>query len=214
MKVEPIQRISLSQLIENPRSPNKASENTLTKLQKHIENTGFCPALVVTPMAGKPGFYEIVDGHQRLKVTKRLGMQDVECQVVMGTTIEINMLLATLNRLHGEDNPRLRAELIKDLTEHIPLPSLAELLPESKDELRDLLSLLEQEEFEKEAVLQELINKEEQSLPTILNFMVSKENANCIQQAIELSKELVSADSGENLASICKFYLSFLRKRG
>jgi hypothetical protein len=51
------------------------------------------------------------------------------------------MLLATLNRLRGDDDPRLRGQLLRDLAERLGEKQLLAGLPESRPQLEGLLRL-------------------------------------------------------------------------
>ena len=52
-----------------------------------------------------------------------------------------SLLLATLNRLHGEDDPRRRGALLDRLRQSMDVTELRELVPESKQKLAALLAL-------------------------------------------------------------------------
>jgi hypothetical protein len=51
------------------------------------------------------------------------------------------MLLLTLNRLHGEDDPRLRGLLLEHLHHDMSLDDLVDLLPDDREEIRALIRI-------------------------------------------------------------------------
>ena len=90
------------------------------------------------------GFIEDLDGHHRLVVLKELGYQKVRVDNWGDLSdSQAQLLVATLNRLEGQDDPDKRAELLAELQQDLELSTveLAELLPETPEELEKLLSL-------------------------------------------------------------------------
>lgn len=111
----------------------------LRALREHIERTGRYPPLVVRPVAA--GRYQIIDGHHRARVLRELDHADAECDVWEVDDRETDLLLLTLNRLRGEDDPLARAQLVKRLSSTRSLSELARHLPESIGRLKRLLAL-------------------------------------------------------------------------
>jgi hypothetical protein len=121
------------------------SEETLAKLQGHIRRTGRYEAIVVRPIGvaadGAPR-YQILNGHHRVKVLQSLGRETARCDVWDVDDREGLILMATLNRLAGEDEPAKRDAVITELLGSIEAERLADLLPESAAELADLARTL------------------------------------------------------------------------
>jgi ParB-like chromosome segregation protein Spo0J len=138
--------IPVTAIEPNPKNPNSMPPTEMQKLQRHIERTGFYPPLIVRPVGGtgKDARYMMVDGwHRYLVLRDGLQLQKVTCVVADVSEAEANMMLATLNRLHGEDDPRKRAELVSDLLQEFgSVVALADLLPESANEINDMLKNL------------------------------------------------------------------------
>ena len=86
------------------------------------------------------GSYQLLDGHQRLKALRN-GHHDALCYVWECDDATALRLLATLNRLQGEDSPALRAQLLRELTTVLPVEELALLLPEDAEQIEDMLAL-------------------------------------------------------------------------
>jgi len=91
------------------------SEDLRAKLAAHIEQSGRYPMVIVRPHPVEVGVYEILDGHHRVEVLRELGHTDVRCDVWAVDDREAKLLLATLNRLQGQDSPIRRAQLIHRL---------------------------------------------------------------------------------------------------
>ena len=171
MDEQAITHISLGQLRAHPMNSNAMGEAMLAKLAAHIERTGWYPPLVVRawerleacglgpegpehpdaadpaalrPHASSPKpLYQVLDGHHRWAALERLGHERAACVVWEADDEEALVLLATLNRLEGRDDPRKRAAVIERLHERLgrSAAELARLLPESGPQVRRHLAL-------------------------------------------------------------------------
>ena len=146
----------VDRLIAHPGNANVMSAELLEKLKGHIARNGRYPALVVRSLGNSKDFCEasfrqdragrlqILDGHHRLVVLKELGYQKVRVDNWGDLSdAQAQLLVATLNRLQGQDDPDKRGELLAGLQQSLDLSSteLAELLPETQAELEKLLEL-------------------------------------------------------------------------
>ncbi|MEX0652665.1 MAG: ParB/RepB/Spo0J family partition protein [Phycisphaeraceae bacterium] len=135
--------IAVDQLRAHPHNSNVMPEPLLAKLAAHIERTDRYPPVIVRPVGqdedGRP--YEIIDGHHRVQTLRRLGRAAVRCVVWAVDDDEALMLMATLNRLEGQDDPRKRAKLVAELTQHGGMKGLTARLPERAEQLKKLLEL-------------------------------------------------------------------------
>src|SRR6266542_4202639 len=87
--------------------------------------------------------YQLLDGHQRTEALRRLGHADALCFLWPCDHATALVLLATLNRLEGEDIPAKRADLLRELSALLPPEELALLLPEDASAIRDPLQLFD-----------------------------------------------------------------------
>jgi ParB/RepB/Spo0J family partition protein len=138
-----LKQIPVGQIEPHPKNPNSMAPDAFKKLQRHIERTSFYPPVIVRPL--DDGRYQMIDGwHRYLIVRDHLKRDKVAAIVAEVSETEADMMLATLNRLHGEDDPRARAELVSDLLqEYGSVVALADLLPESQTEINTMLKNLE-----------------------------------------------------------------------
>jgi len=93
------------------------------------------------PADSDPDVYQILDGHHRAKALRHLGREHAECVIWQADDREALVLLATLNRLQGQDDPRKRADLVGSLASQFNLNALADLLPERRDQIKKLLEI-------------------------------------------------------------------------
>lgn len=138
-----LRELPLDALHAHPANPNAMSAGAMAKLSRHIEATGCYPPLIVRPRTGDgdSGQYELLDGHQRAAVLRKLGHTTAWCVVWDVDDGQALMLLATLNRLRGDDDPRLRGQLLRDLAQRLGEQQLLAGLPESRPQLEGLLRL-------------------------------------------------------------------------
>ena len=116
------------------------------------------------------------------------------------------ILLATLNRLEGQDDPLKRAELLRELTQLVSPEDLAQLLPESAALIRQSLELLDLN-------LEELLADLQRQTGTgdglrAITFVVSPEGEQAIEEAVQqVAAGLEGANRrGRALAQIAKTY--------
>ena len=161
-----LQWIPLDALQAHPENSNRMPARLMEKLKSHIQRTGLYEPLVVrplphlapgehtggntreeAPLAVQPPVYsrganyQILNGHHRAAVLRELGHTHARCDVWEVDDREARVLLATLNRLEGRDDPAARAHLVARLAESASADDLARLLPEPPDAVERLLRL-------------------------------------------------------------------------
>jgi len=139
--------IDIQRIDPHPHNANVMSADAMKKLARHIQRTRRYEALVVRPRGGTDDEprYQVLNGHHRLEVLRRLGHQRVRCEVWDVDDREALLLLATLNRLEGRDDPSRRAALLARLAGQdnsaADLAKLARLLPENRAALERAIAL-------------------------------------------------------------------------
>jgi ParB family chromosome partitioning protein len=179
--------VPLDDLRPHPLNSNVMSEDLREKLKTHIRRTGRYPFLVVRPHPDEPGHYQVLDGHHRVEILRELGHAEARCDVWQVDDREAKLLLATLNRLQGQDVPIRRAELLHELLGEMSLDDLAGLLPETDKQLEELHALLEFPAEEIAALLEEQAEEAEKVLPRVMSFVVTPEQEQLIEQAVEMA---------------------------
>lgn len=95
----------------NPRKALKPGDKEYEKIKNSIMEFGYCePVIINEDMT-------IIGGHQRVTVLKDLGYTDIECIVISIDKTKEKALNIALNKITGEWNKELLADLIKDLQE-------------------------------------------------------------------------------------------------
>ena len=111
----------------------------LARLKNSITRFDLVDNLVVRKL--KEDAYEVLSGNQRLQVLTDLGYSHVPCVVVGLDDAEARLLAQGLNRIEGEDDLGLKAELFKEVLRTLPQSEVLSILPESEESLKALAAL-------------------------------------------------------------------------
>jgi len=201
--------IALDDLLPHPLNSNVMSVDLQEKLRAHIRRTGRYPFLVVRPHPDEPSKFQVLDGHHRVAILRELGHREARCDVWQVDDHEAKLLLATLNRLQGQDLPIRRAELIHALLGEMSAPDLAGLLPETDKQLEELHALLEFPADEVAALLEEQAAEAEKVLPRVMSFVVTPDQEKLIEQAIESASDGTPGRDrkAKGLANLAEYFL-------
>jgi ParB family chromosome partitioning protein len=131
--------LPLSQLKEAPWNPNQTDDAMLDRLRESLTRFGLLTNLVVRPIAQDT--YEVLSGNQRLQVLRELGYAAAPCVVVELDDARVGLLSQALNRIQGEDDLGLRAELLREVLKALPQQTVLGLLPETTESLKAMASL-------------------------------------------------------------------------
>ena len=202
-------QVPLTDLHPHPANANIMSEERLEKLARNIAREGRYPPLVVRPHPEVAGAYQLLDGHQRLEALRRLGHEGAICFPWPCDDATALVLLATLNRLEGEDVPGRRAELLAELSELLPVEELATLLPEDGRAIRETLELLDLDADSLLAQLTAAAEQQGQGAPRLISFVVLAEDEAVIEEAVRVAMADLSGPNrrGRALARICRRFL-------
>ena len=134
-----LMNLRLERLQDAPWNPNRMDEATLKRLIESMTRFGMVQNLVVRPIG--EGDYEVLSGNQRLQALKELGYAKAPCVVVEVDDVHARLLAQALNRIQGEDDLGLKAELVREILESLPEEEVLSLLPETTESLQALSSL-------------------------------------------------------------------------
>lgn len=134
--------LALDHLDPHPANANRMTPAMLAKLKTHIECSGDYPPLIVRRHPSDSDRFQILDGHHRALALRELGFDHARCEIwEVPDDNHAALLLLTLNRLHGEDDPRKRGLLIDQLRNTFGPEELAKLLPDRAEQIRALSKL-------------------------------------------------------------------------
>jgi len=171
-----IEQIAIDKLIPHPANANVMSNENMNKLRKHIEQHKHYEPLIVRPHPKQTGCYELINGHHRKLVLEQSGCLEANCIVWQVSDEETLMLLATMNRLNGNDEPIRRAKLLQKLSQNNQPKELLKKLPETREQLKKLLALNKPPR----KIRPEKIT----NMPMVMNFFVTKQEKEIIEKAL------------------------------
>jgi ParB-like chromosome segregation protein Spo0J len=201
--------VPIDDLRPHPLNSNVMPEDLREKLRAHIHRTGRYPIIVVRPQPEEPGCYQVLDGHHRVEILRDLGHAEARCDVWNVDDREAKLLLATLNRLQGQDSPIRRAQLLHELLGEMNLGDLSGLLPETDKQIEELHALLEFPAEEIAALLAEEAEQQEKVLPRVMTFVVTPDQEQLIEQAVDLASDGTAGRDrkARGLANLARHYL-------
>ena len=200
--------IPLETLEPHPENANVMPERLLAKLKAHLARTGRYEPLVVRPLSdgwtpslavrpsrrlgqagpGDEARYQILNGHHRARALADLGHTHARCDVWDVDDDEARLLLATLNRLEGRDDPSRRAALVARLADGPTAADLARLLPEPADALERLTKLAEPPPTPADPAAA--------PLPRAMTFFLDEDQEALVREALGAASGAVRAGGG------------------
>ena len=141
-----VEEINISQISANPRQPRtdfKVVE--LEALAASIKSNGLLQPIIVRPIEGLVGQFEIVAGERRWRAFKMLGKLSIPAIIVQASD-EHSGVCALIENVHRTDlNPMDRAIAVQKLSEEFSLThdKLAEKLSLDRSTVTNLLRLAE-----------------------------------------------------------------------
>lgn len=207
---EHLLRVPLERLHKHPFNPNRMSALALAKLTNNIMKEGLYPPLIVRPHPQLLGEFQLLDGEHRKEAIKRCGHAEALCFLWPCDDATALTLVATLNRLEGEDVPARRADLLAELTGLITPNDLAQLLPDDATTLSETLAGV----TDGRGLLTELMAASHQLHAKAfrhLSFTLSPDDEvdveNAVAVAIAASGRNGSEQRGHALGLIARYYL-------
>lgn len=136
-----VRAIALDKLAAHPDNPNKMSKATFGKLVRNIERTGRYEPIVVRPHPKRENHFQIINGEHRCRALAKLGYKTADCIVWDIDDKQVDILLATLNRLAGSDELSKKLNLLNRLNKRMESNELAKLLPQTAKQIERLINL-------------------------------------------------------------------------
>ncbi|NQT72459.1 MAG: ParB N-terminal domain-containing protein [Chloroflexi bacterium] len=122
-----------------PWNSNQMDPQMIARLGESIKRYGLVQNPVVRLIDND--LYEVIDGNWRWKVLSEMEIDTIPCAVVDVDDANARILAQALNRIEGEDDLGLRAEMFREILHTIPEQDVLAILPETADSLQALASL-------------------------------------------------------------------------
>ncbi len=200
--------IPLKKLKPAPWNSNVMDDKMISRLKESIKRYGLLENLVVRPLPN--GDYEVIGGNWRLKILSQLGIETVPCAVVDIDDVQARLLSLALNRIEGEDDLGLKAELMKKALEEVSQDEILELLPETSQSLQALASM---GQIEMATYLQNWQQAQSARLHHA-QFQLTQTQSEIVEEALinvlpTIDKSLTESPNmrGTALHLICKYYI-------
>ncbi|MBM7676121.1 DNA modification methylase [Gracilibacillus alcaliphilus] len=106
------EKLAIDELVPasyNPRKKLKPGDSEFEKIKNSIQEFGYVDPIIVNSDK------TVIGGHQRLIVLKTLGYKEIDCVIVDIDKTKEKALNIALNKISGEWNKELLADLIQDL---------------------------------------------------------------------------------------------------
>lgn len=151
MEFKKLQIDSLVPAEYNPRKKLKPGDTEFEKIKNSINEFGYVDPIIVNKDL------TVIGGHQRISVLKTLGYTEIDCVIIDIDKTKEKALNIALNKISGEWNKELLADLIKDLQKLDYDVSFTGFEPPEIDELfNDVHSKeIKEDDFDVEKELQE-----------------------------------------------------------
>jgi len=227
--------VPLSKLEPSKMNPNEMTDGKKQLLKKEMLKIGFISPLIVRPIKGKRGRYQIIDGEQRWSVAHdpELKITNIPCIVLDGITDdEAQYLLYTINNLKGEINPIKLGILIENMRKkktpadifgrtglliHQQENLIARLKPRSiagepeikRSQHKTIVAVLNQEEHDivMTALRMTRLFGTEAGLLKVCELYMGCKHREKIQE--EMSKVIIKElDEGKALVDMCKHFIN------
>ena len=131
--------IPVDELHEAPWNPNVMDDAMLSRLRESLQRFDLVENLVVREV--EETCYEVLNGNQRLRVLREGGWGQVPCVVVDVDDSRARLLSQALNRIQGEDDLGLKAEVLRQVLKDLSEDEVVAVLPETSQSLEALSSL-------------------------------------------------------------------------
>jgi ParB-like chromosome segregation protein Spo0J len=203
------QNIAINRLVPHPENSNRMAPELIKKLEQNIRKSGNYETITVRPHPEFPGDFQILNGHHRVEILKRIGFEHARCDVWEINDADARLLIATLNRLEGNDVPELRYNLLKNLMDDFDMAQLESLIPENTQQLEKFLELSKEDFKDVEQRIKEMSSHFECDLPDlrILDFVLNAKQHKMVLEALERMKSTEHLkDGNEALYELAKRY--------
>jgi ParB/RepB/Spo0J family partition protein len=177
-----IQSIALDRLIPHPDNPNRMSKANFAKLVRNIKRTGRYEPLIVRPHPDRPEYFQIINGHHRVKALAQLGCETADAIVWDVDDAQTDILLATLNRLGGSDALEKKLALLRRLNKRMQTCELAKLLPQTAKQVERLVDL--KDSLRRASSIQHRLS----SFANPLVFFLNDEQSDIVEDALFLAQ--------------------------
>ncbi len=101
------------------RNPQYLTPHTMDALKASIARDGFLAPVLLRPLAGSDGDYEVVSGNHRVMAARELGMPSVPAVVSDMDDASAQRVAVNLNTVHGDPTAELLAPFLAEVDDDV-----------------------------------------------------------------------------------------------
>jgi ParB/RepB/Spo0J family partition protein len=200
-----LRRVALEKLKPHPDNPNRMSRGDFAKLVRNIKRTGRYEPIVVRPHPNERGCFQIINGHHRCRALEQLDHTTAQVVVWNVDDEQTDLLLLSLNRLHGRDLLEKKLAVLRRLSGRMASRDLARLVPQTRGQLERLIGL---------KPLSRTLTRQAEAFAVPVVFFVSKDQQQAIEDALSLADgaETTATRSARRAAALTRIADDFVNR--
>ncbi len=133
-----IEWVKIKDIKIDSTNPNVMDKQKLDALRKIMKERGMLQPVIIDQDGN------MADGEHRFKIFKEQGMDKIPCYRLILTDSERRLIRQTMNKVHGEHNPRDDVEDLIKLSKEISVQELSKYLGQEEKQLADYLDSVNQ----------------------------------------------------------------------
>ena len=138
IKTYEVEWVAVKDIKLDSTNPNSMDKQKMDALRKIMKEKGMLQPCLIDQDGN------MADGEHRFKIFQEEGMDKIPCYRLTLTDSERRLLRQTMNKVHGEHNPRDDIEDLMRLSKEMSLQKLSEYLGQEEKQLSDYLDSVNQ----------------------------------------------------------------------
>lgn len=130
-----LKKVKVGEIRPNNYNPNVMNDDKFKALKRGIKQGGMLQPILIT----KDG--EIVDGYHRWKACKELGLDEIWAIEISDTAEGQKLKTLSMNKLRGQNNPTLFANLLDEISKQYNLDDIEEVTGLNESYINSVLEL-------------------------------------------------------------------------
>lgn len=186
--------VNVDDLVANNYNPNAMEQQVFDSLAEQMtEAGGVAQTVIVRPLDGKPGKYEIVDGEHRVKTAAIAGIKRILVANVPLSDGQAKLKTLSMNHLRGQDLPIKLAQLLVSLNREYTVEEIARLTGIKAEAQISVTKLLDVPDFTGMGDSVTPIGAEEAARPISVNLLLMPDEHGPYEQAMNKAMGLAGA---------------------
>lgn len=138
IKTYEVEMVSTKEIKLDSTNPNAMDKQKMDALRKIMKEKGMLQPCIIDQDGN------MTDGEHRYRIFVEEGMSEIPCYRLNLTDAERRLLRQTMNKVHGEHNPREDIEDLLRLSKELGVQKLSEYLGQEEKQLSDYLESVNQ----------------------------------------------------------------------